>query len=145
VSIWARNIPLPEPHLIGVVAGLAAGWVSKWTLPLPLWLGIAGLVLTIAGLALAAWATWASRDTHLAQPDQLIVRGPYAASRNPMYVGWTLAYLGLIGMLGSGWLLVLLPAVLFGTHIAVRREERRLLTHFGDTYATYAARVRRYV
>jgi protein-S-isoprenylcysteine O-methyltransferase Ste14 len=141
----ARNIPLPEPCLIALAVGLAAEWVARWALPVPASLRIAGLCLTIGGMALAAWATWASRDTRLALPDQLIVRGPYAASRNPMYAGWTLAYLGLAGALASGWLLVLVPGVLFGMHIAVRREERRLLARFGPTYAAYAATVRRYV
>jgi protein-S-isoprenylcysteine O-methyltransferase Ste14 len=142
---WARNIPLPEPHLVGLAAGLAADRVTQWTLHLPAWLRIAGLSLTIGGAALATWATRVSRATYLAKPDQLVVRGPYAASRNPMYTGWTLAYLGLAGALANGWLLVLAPGVLLGTHIAVRREERRLLTRFGATYAAYAATVRRYV
>jgi protein-S-isoprenylcysteine O-methyltransferase Ste14 len=142
---WVRNIPLPQPHLIGLAVGLTGGWAERWTLPLPAWLRIAGLSLTIGGWALATSATWASRDTDLALPDQLVVRGPYAASRNPMYAGWTLAYLGLTGALASGWLLVLLPGVLLGTHVTVRREERRLLARFGPTYAAYAAAVRRYV
>jgi len=138
---WVRNIPLPEPHLIGLGVGLAAGSVEQWTLPLPAWLRIAGLSLPIGGLVLATWATRASRDTRLAHPDQLIVHGPYAASRNPMYVGWTLAYLGL----ASGWLLALLPGVLLAMHVAVRHEERRLLALFGQTYSAYAATVRRYI
>jgi protein-S-isoprenylcysteine O-methyltransferase Ste14 len=142
---WVRNIPLPEPHLIGLAAGVAAGWVVPWTLPVPAGLRIAGLSLTIGGMALAICAIWASRDTHLAIPDQLVVRGPYAVSRNPMYAGWTLAYLGVAVALAGGWLLVAVPGVLAGTHIAVRREERRLTARFGRTYAEYAARVRRYL
>jgi protein-S-isoprenylcysteine O-methyltransferase Ste14 len=99
----------------------------------------------IGGLALAAWATWAAGETDLAVPDRLVARWPYAASRNPMYVGWTLAYLGAAGALASGWLLLLTPGVLLGTHLAVRREERGLLARFGPTYATYATEVRRYL
>jgi protein-S-isoprenylcysteine O-methyltransferase Ste14 len=49
------------------------------------------------------------------------------------------------GALASGWLLVLAVGVLLGTHLVVRREERRLLARFGSTYAAYAATVRRYV
>jgi protein-S-isoprenylcysteine O-methyltransferase Ste14 len=142
---WALNIPLPEPHLIGLTAGLATGWAMPWTVPLPTWPRIAALGLAVLGLGLATCATWASRNTTLAAPDRLVVGWPYSASRNPMYVGWSLAYLGAATALAHGWLLLLTPGVLLGAHLAIRREERRLLARFGATYASYAATVRRYL
>ena len=142
---WARNVPLPEPHLFGLAVGIAAGIFAPWTLPVPSWLRVAGLCLVGAGLALVAWATWASVDTHLADPDRVIRRGPYAVSRNPMYVGWTVAYLGVAVALANVWLVVLLPAVLLVTDVAVRREERRLQARFGPAYTDYVTSVRRYV
>jgi protein-S-isoprenylcysteine O-methyltransferase Ste14 len=66
-------------------------------------------------------------------------------SRNPMYVGWTLVYLGLTSTLLSVWLMLLLPAVLVATHITVHQEEGRLRARFGQAYTAYAAAVRRYV
>jgi protein-S-isoprenylcysteine O-methyltransferase Ste14 len=98
-----------------------------------------------AGLALITWATWASARTHLANPDRLVTTGPYAVSRNPMYVGWTLAYVGFTTTLASAWLALLLPAVLVTTHLTVRHEESRLRARFGSAYTSYAAAVRRYV
>jgi protein-S-isoprenylcysteine O-methyltransferase Ste14 len=80
---------------VGVGLGVLAGWL----LPLPPWLRLVGLGMVAAGLALIAWATWASTRTHLANPDRLVTTGPYARGRNPMYVGWTLAYVGVASML----------------------------------------------
>ena len=112
---------------------------------MPSWLRMAGLCLAGGGLAWATWAAWVSGDTLLADPDRPIRGGPYAVGRNPMYVGWTVAYLGVGLALASVWLVLLLPGVLLFTHIAVRREERLLGERFGPAYAAYAASVRRYV
>ena len=141
----ARNIPLPEPHLAGLSIAVAAGWLTGWTLPVPAWARLAGLGLALTGWSLAAWATWTSRRTLLAHPDQLVRHGPYGRSRNPMYVGWTVAYVGLSVALGSAWMLGLLPAVLLFTHLTVRREERHLRARFGCAYATYETTVPRYL
>ena len=142
---WVRNIPLPEPHLIALGVGIAADVFVGWSLSMPSWLRLAGLCLVGAGLAWAAWATWVSRDTYVADPDRLISSGPYAVGRNPMYVGWTAAYLGVGLALANVWLLLLLPGVMLFTHIAVRREESLLRKRFGPAYAAYAASIRRYV
>jgi protein-S-isoprenylcysteine O-methyltransferase Ste14 len=142
---WLRNVPLPEPHLIGFGVGLIAGLIHGWTFPAPPWLRLAGLCVAAAGLALAAWAMVVSAGTYLADPDRLVFGGPYAASRNPMYVGWTAAYVGIAIALANIWLVLLLPAVLAFTHFAVRREEKMLQIRFGEGYRVYATRVRRYL
>jgi protein-S-isoprenylcysteine O-methyltransferase Ste14 len=142
---WARNIPVPEPHVIALGVGITAGALSGWTLSMPSWLRLAGLCLAGGGLAWTTWATFVSRETYLADPDRLISGGPYAVGRNPMYVGWTVAYVGVGLALASVWLVLLLPGVLLVTDIAVRREERLLRERFGPAYAAYAASVRRYV
>jgi len=142
---WVRNIPLPEPHLIALGVGITAQAIAGWTISVPSWLRLAGLGLVAGGPAWAAWATWVSRDTYVADPDRLISSGPYALGRNPMYVGWSLAYVGIGLALASGWLLLLLPAVLLFTHVAVRREESLLRERFGQSYDLYATSIRRYV
>ena len=126
---------------VGVVVGAASGW----TFPLPPLLRFVGLGVVGAGVALVAWAISASAHTYLADPDRLVIAGPYAVSRNPMYVGWTLAYVGVALTLMDAWLFVLLPAVLIVTHLTIGREERRLRDRFGPLYTAYAAKVRRYV
>ena len=100
---WARNVPLPEPHLVAS-RSVSLRTYSRVDVPGAIVVRLAGLCLVGAGLAWAAWATWVSVDTRLADPDRLIRRGPYAVSRNPMYVGWTVAYLGVGLALANVWL-----------------------------------------
>jgi protein-S-isoprenylcysteine O-methyltransferase Ste14 len=55
---WA-NVPLPEPHLVGLGTGLLLQLVAPWRLPWPAWVGRAvGVPLLLAGIALAADAAW---------------------------------------------------------------------------------------
>jgi protein-S-isoprenylcysteine O-methyltransferase Ste14 len=103
---------------------------------------IFGLLLTILGLAFAAWArdilgrNWSGRI--IIQVDhQLITAGPYAYVRHPLYTGLITALAGtalISGDLGS--VLGFLIAVnIF--RLKAHREEQLLETEFGATYSTY--------
>jgi protein-S-isoprenylcysteine O-methyltransferase Ste14 len=140
------NVPLPEAHLAGLGAGILLQLVAPWHLPWPGWVGQGcGWPLVLAGLWLGAWAVRSAARVDLDRPDQLVDRGPFAFSRNPMYVAWTLGYVGVALVAGTAWPLLLLPAVLAATHVAVVREERSLEQRFGDAYLSYKASVRRYL
>lgn len=148
------GILFPPPLLF--VAGFAVGWLlgRVW----PLWAGsavnpiieMAGAVIAGAGLAIAAWAmaTFALARTAI-MPDRaastLVTHGPYRYSRNPMYVSMTLLYIGLALTTRIWWALLLLPAVLVVlSRVVIAREERYLSNAFGDSYAQYMQRVRRW-
>jgi protein-S-isoprenylcysteine O-methyltransferase Ste14 len=79
-------------------------------------------------------------------PEKLLMTGLYSRSRNPMYVGWMLLYLG-IGLAGNSvWTLAFLPLVMIFTHLVdVRKEERKLKNKFGEQYLEYQDKVRRYL
>jgi protein-S-isoprenylcysteine O-methyltransferase Ste14 len=142
---WA-NVPLPEAHLVGLGAGFLIQLLAPGTLPWPFWAGHAfGWPLILAGLWLAAWAVRAAADVDLERPNQLVRRGPYAFSRNPMYVAWTLVYVGIALVANAAWPLLLLPVALLVTHRGVVREERFLERQFGPAYRTYQTSVRRYL
>lgn len=124
----------------------------------------AGLLTVAAGAALMAWAVtahhkaaprgWALQPPptprHLLrtapyQMDYLLRRGPYGLTRNPMYIGEAVVWLGWALFYGS-------PAVWAGLGIlcaafakVVRWEERRLLERFGDDYRAYLAAVPRWL
>jgi protein-S-isoprenylcysteine O-methyltransferase Ste14 len=81
------------------------------------------------------------------QPTLAIVTdGPFRYTRNPLYIGATLAYTGLALIFNSFWPLLLLPALLMVIHWGVvRREERYLEAKFGTLYLAYKDRVPRWL
>jgi protein-S-isoprenylcysteine O-methyltransferase Ste14 len=140
------NVPLPETYLVGLGAGLLLQVLVPWRPPWPAGVGrAAGWPLLLAGLGLVAWAVRAAARVDLERPDQLVRHGPYAVSRNPMYVAWALVYAGFALVAGVAWPLALLPGVLLATHVAVVREERALEGRFGAAYRSYRGSVRRYL
>ena len=63
-----------------------------------------------------------------------------------MYVGLTIAYVGVAAILNSAWLLILLPVVLMVLiKLVITREELYLIDAFGEHYTAYQARVRRWL
>lgn len=140
------NVPLPDPHLVGLATGIVVDVISPWRLAPPAWTGDSlGWPLILAGVWLAAWAVRAAAEVDLERPDQLVRSGPYAFSRNPMYLAWTLVYVGIACVANTAWLLVLLPVVLLVTHVVVVREERLLEDRYGTEYRSYKTSIRRYL
>jgi protein-S-isoprenylcysteine O-methyltransferase Ste14 len=141
-----HNVPLPEPHL-GLLAG---GFVLQRVRPKPLMsVGrtrrIAGWSFSASGVVIIAWAIGAAGELDLERPDRLVTHGPYALSRNPMYVGWTGIYLGVALVATTRWLIVLSPVLLALVHVTARAEEHELEQRFGDNYRAYRRQVRRYL
>jgi hypothetical protein len=78
-------------------------------------------------------------------PERLVTGGPYAYTRNPMYLGHLIFLAGLALTLHS-WLAGLIglaSAVFF--HLRVKRDEKRLREFFGEPYIEYCGRVKRWV
>ena len=76
----------------------------------------------------------------------LVTDGIYRRTRNPLYLGTTLIYLGLGIAAGSIWAIVLVVPLLWIINSGVIvREESYLERKFGDAYRAYKARVRRWV
>jgi hypothetical protein len=97
MAAWRwRNVPAPEGHVIGLVVGIVIAVFVPWRLFQGFALAnVLGWPLALAGLSLAAWAILAVADTDITEPSHVVIRGPYAYSRNPMYVAWTLIYAGI--------------------------------------------------
>jgi len=107
-------------------------------------------VLTL-GAALAGWGWGIFRragTTHVPGETStaLVTWGPYRFTRNPMYVGLSVAYLGEAGILHQILPVILLPLTLvYVNRIVIPVEEERLRAAFGADYARYAGRVRRWL
>ena len=141
-----NNIPLPEPHIVGLLASATLHLAHPWRLPgsKRLYSG-AGWTLVGAGAAISASAVRAASDVDLEQPATLIGSGSYAISRNPMYVGCTLLYVGVALITRNAWMVASLPVVAGITHRDVLREEHTLEQTFGEEYVSYRKQVRRYL
>jgi protein-S-isoprenylcysteine O-methyltransferase Ste14 len=140
------NIPIPQAHVVGLGIGLLLQVVRPWGLPWPAWIGqICGWPMILTGLWLGVSAVRAAAGVDLERPNQLVDSGPYALSRNPMYLAWTVGYVGVALVTGTAWPLLLLPVVLAVTQVVVMREERSLERRFGTAYRSYKASVRRYL
>ena len=110
-----------------------------------------GTVMMAAGFILMAWGlvTFIRLRTavlpfHAART--LVIVPPYTFTRNPMYLGLLVAYLG--GALATNWAwpLVFLPIVLAVMNgFVIAREERYLRAEFGADYDNYCRRVRRWI
>ncbi|HKC81691.1 MAG TPA: isoprenylcysteine carboxylmethyltransferase family protein [Gemmatimonadaceae bacterium] len=86
------------------------------------------------------------RDSSSSAASQLVTSGPYRFTRNPMYVGLTIAYIGGAAIINSAWPLILLPIVLVVlVRTVVSREEQYLSDAFGDQFTSYRSRVRRWL
>jgi len=133
--------------VIALVVGVALDvWLPLKIVDL-LWLKhVLGWPFLLCGSLLAVWAVMAFKAMDFSQPTGIIVSGPYQFSRNPMYVAWTMLYVGIAMLMNTWWLLILLPAVMAFTHyIVVRQEEQKLEQKFGEEYREYMGRVRRYL
>jgi protein-S-isoprenylcysteine O-methyltransferase Ste14 len=145
-----ENLPLPLP----VVAALALDLVLDRLRPVPLpgsrsFHRTAGAGLVLAGVGLNLWALAERRRRSegpfaLERPEELVITGPYAITRHPMYVGWWLIQLGAGTLAGSSWVLATLPAEFLVEHRFVLGEEAMLAELFGRSYLDYAERVPRY-
>ncbi len=146
-SSWRwNNIPLPEPHIAGILGSGVLDLTRPWKLP-GSWCPYSGIGWTLVGtgIAILASAVRTAPDVDLEQPSTLISSGPYAVSRNPMYVGWTLIYLGAALLTRNAWMVASLPVVAGIIHRDVLREEHTLEQAFGGEYLRYRRLVRRYL
>jgi len=140
-----QNIPLPEVHVSLVAAGVILDLLWRRRITPTRSVRLLGAPLIVVGVVWAAWATRTAGRVNLERPERLVTRGPYAISRHPMYVAWTLIYLGVSLALNTVWLLILLPLLAVLIHREVEREEQRLVEAFEDEYLTYRRRVRTYL
>ncbi len=95
-----------------------------------------GLPASLCGLALRAWAAG-----HLAKDQRLAQSGPYAFTRNPLYLGTLLTALGLSAAGDSPELAVLFGFIFAAVYLPAIELEEQHLTTIMLGYSSYAARV----
>ena len=111
---------------------------------------LVGAVLFSIGAVIAGWALfifYKAKTTTVPGKSSasMVTWGPYRFTRNPMYVGLTLAYIGEAGLQHQVWPLAMLPLVLvYVNWTVIPLEESKLTEVFGEQYEQYCARVRRW-
>jgi protein-S-isoprenylcysteine O-methyltransferase Ste14 len=151
---WLLRVPVPWVFVLAYLAGMGLQRLLPRATYSPETLHIlhsAGIALWIAAIAIAGWALilFHLRRT-TTTPGEIskafVAQGPYRWSRNPMYVGLTLAYLGEMSWQAQILPLLFLPLVIaYLQWVVIPLEEARLRESFGETYAAYCARVRRWL
>ncbi|HET9417129.1 MAG TPA: isoprenylcysteine carboxylmethyltransferase family protein, partial [Candidatus Limnocylindria bacterium] len=147
MTVRLSNLPLPEPHLALLGAGIVLQRIRPMRLPRPGGrFAPLGVSATIGASAAAiVWATRAAGSTDLAEPERLVTDGPYAITRHPMYEAWTATYAALALALRNGWLALFFPVLIALVHRETGREDHRLRERFGQRHEAYARAVPRYL
>ncbi|SFV09392.1 methyltransferase family protein [Alicyclobacillus macrosporangiidus] len=151
VSLWRA------PRMSGGAAGIVASaviavypalisWVCPGPYVEPVWRFGLSYVIQCLALALEVWAflTLRSSLTQLPEAHRLVRSGPYRYVRHPLYVAYTLAFVGscLGAMRWSLW--GLLAGFIVLQWIRAKAEERVLVTEFPE-YAAYARVTGRFI
>jgi len=124
-----------------------AGWLGERFLPYTHAVAVAGLAVTIAGCLFAVWArimigsNWSGRAT-VKDVHELIVKGPYALARHPIYAGLLLGGAGTAIAIGEARCLLGLALLFLGFAVKIGQEERLMLEAFPQAYPAYRRRVK---
>ena len=78
--------------------------------------------------------------------NSLQTNGIYNITRNPMYMGLAIVYLGISCLIGNWWNIILFPLLLLLIQeYMIKREEKYLERRFGQAYLAYKSKVRRWL
>lgn len=150
----SSHAAVPPPLVF--LGALVIGVLLNIARPLPIFTnGRIGDVLgLLASLGSATLAFWAFRTMLRAgeQPDpgaptrKIVKDGPFARTRNPIYLSFALFDLGVALLMNNLWIILALAPLMVYVDIGiVRREERSLERQFGDEYLVYKQNVRRWM
>jgi protein-S-isoprenylcysteine O-methyltransferase Ste14 len=133
VAEWsriARRVRVP----LGFVFAVLYFWLAR-----PTWRFLAfGVVLIVPGLLIRAMASG-----HVRKNEALATSGPYAHTRNPLYLGSLLIGVGFAVAARSWWVGALLVVMFFAIYVPVIRGEEKFLKAKFAEFEEYAQRVPR--
>jgi protein-S-isoprenylcysteine O-methyltransferase Ste14 len=126
----ARRIRVP----LGFVFAILFLWLAR---PTPLFL-LLGLVLVLPGLLLRGYAAG-----YVKKNAELTTTGPYAHTRNPLYLGSMMIAFGFAVAARSLWIAVVLVVLFIVIYVPVIRSEEEYLRSVFPDFDAYAAAVPR--
>lgn len=119
---------------------------SFWTT----FVNILGVVMYLSGFILAVWArivmskSWGIPGEHIQKQDKLVTTGPFAITRNPIYLGFLLLYFGFAFAIDSWLFFLRIPLLLYFIKSA-KAEEKILEKKFGKRYLEYKSRTPKFI
>jgi protein-S-isoprenylcysteine O-methyltransferase Ste14 len=126
----ARRIRVP----LGFVFAVVYFWLAR-----PTWRFMAlGAILVVLGLVIRALASG-----HVRKNESLATSGPYAYTRNPLYLGSLLMGLGFAVAARSWWVGLILVVMFFAIYVPVIRGEETFLRKTFPEFEEYARQVPR--
>jgi protein-S-isoprenylcysteine O-methyltransferase Ste14 len=126
----ARRIRVP----LGFGFAILYFWLAR-----PTWTFLAiGAILIVPGLLIRALASG-----HVRKNEALATSGPYAYTRNPLYLGSLLIGIGFAIAARSWWVGLILVAMFFAIYVPVIRDEEKFLRSKFPDFEEYARRVPR--
>ena len=133
MASWSRIATRMRVPL-GFVFAAAYFWFAR-----PAWAWIAaGAVLILAGILVRAMASG-----HIRKNRELTTTGPYAYTRNPLYLGSVLIAAGFVIAARNPWIALAALAMFAVVYVPVIRAEEKYLSSLFPGYAEYAAQVPR--
>jgi protein-S-isoprenylcysteine O-methyltransferase Ste14 len=146
------HVPVPWVFVLTYLLGVVLEHVHRSTISptAALVSTTAGAGLFAVGAVIAGWGLVLFRKAKTTTvpgklSGKLVTWGPYRFTRNPMYVGLILAYLGEAGLMKQIWPVVLLPfTVAYINWTVIPVEEAKLEEAFHDEYKQYRSQVRRW-
>lgn len=154
-----RRLPIHRwipPPAAFAIAALSMWGVSRYTqfgryaFPYQRATGIAliviGLMIVAVSLGLFAIARTSPNPLEPRKATRLMTSGLYGWSRNPIYLGDAIVLLGIDVLLGClAGLVFVAGFVIYIDKVQIAAEEAALAECFGDRYAEYKQRVRRWL
>jgi protein-S-isoprenylcysteine O-methyltransferase Ste14 len=143
----------PAVPLLTILIGVALNRLCPFKLKLfGLWrYGIGGAIVGVAVLGLGLYPVILLRRSGQSEnprtpTTQIVTRGPYRFTRNPLYLQMVLGCIGFAILLRNIWILLLTPLCACALQVlAILPEEAYLERKFGESYRSYKSRVRRWL
>jgi protein-S-isoprenylcysteine O-methyltransferase Ste14 len=146
------RLPPPVWGMIYLALAIGASAAFDWRDIVDLQSISLGVAIGVVGLIFMFWAVslFRAAGTELNPTSEtnkaLVIRGPYAVTRNPMYLGITLLSLGIAFGVGS-LPMFLVPVLIFATAnwVHIPFEEAKMRRQFGSAFDDFTHKVRRWI
>ena len=153
VDAAAVRIFPPAVPLLTILLGIALNRLCALKLKLSAFsrYGIGGGIVIGAVLGLGLYSVILLRRTGQSEnpwtpTSEIVTRGPFRFTRNPLYLQMILGCIGLAIILRNSWILLLTPLAAWALQsLAIRPEEAYLERKFGESYRLYKRKVPRWL